>query len=444
MPSRRDLLAALATGTGVALAGCTDTLDGPGSAPTDGSPGGDPTPGPGTDPPGGSAVEWTRFLGPAPVTTVTATADGVYAVGGTNGRATPNPSRDYLRPESSRNLVALGTDGTRRWRYEAPAGVFGPVPAADGVYATVGWSAGTHGVDNRVVRVVDGEQQWSTDAGGRYLNMLATADGDAFVGTADDQRGLSGESLFSLAADGSERWRVEAGDASMAAVHEGTLYVPFADRQLVAFDTDTGGRQWTASGGLESSPPRPVGTQVYLDSENQVEEGYPVRAIDARDATERWSFVAATDDGSPFVPTGAVRQGDTVYITEYGGTLFALDAAGGTERWRYRADGDTRDRPFVVGETVYLGAFDDGVHAVGPAGKRRWRRALDGPVRLRGADADGVVAAAGEERGDLVAFDTDGGERWRFRTRGPPRATTTVGSRLYLGTEAGFLVTLDG
>lgn len=91
--------------------------------------------------------------------------------------ATPNPSREYLRPESSRNLVALGTDGTRRWRYEAPAGVFGPVPAADGVYATVGWSAGTHGVDNRVVRVVDGEQQWSTDAGGRYLNVLATADG---------------------------------------------------------------------------------------------------------------------------------------------------------------------------------------------------------------------------------------------------------------------------
>jgi outer membrane protein assembly factor BamB len=443
MPSRRTLLAALAASAGTALAGCTNA-PGPPNDGADGSPDDEPTPDPRTDAPDGPGVEWTQYLGPAPVTAVTATADGVYAVGGTNGRATPNPNRDYLRPESSRNLVALETDGTRRWRYEAPAGVFGPVPAADGVYATVGWSAGTHGVDNRVVRVVDGEQQWATDSVGRYLNVLATADGAAFVGTADDQRGLSGESLFSLAADGTERWRVEAGDAATAAVHEGSLYLPFADRQLVAFDTDTGGRRWTASGGLESSPPHPVGDQVYLDSEEQVGEGYPIRAIDARDATERWSFVAATDDDSPFVPTGAVRQGDTVYVTEYGGTLFALDAADGTEQWRYRADGDTRDRPFVVDDTVYLGAFDDGVHAVATSGERRWQRPLDGPVRLRGADADGVVAAAGEEGGDLVAFGPDGNQRWRFTAQGRPRATTTVGSRVYLGTEAGFLVALDG
>jgi outer membrane protein assembly factor BamB len=63
----------------------------------------------------------------------------------------------------------------------------------------------------------------------------------------------------------------------------------------------------------------------------------------------------------------------------------------------------------------------------------------------RGADGDGiVVAVVGREESDLVALGTDGDERWSFTTDGRPNPTATVGSRVYLGTDDGFLVALDG
>lgn len=449
MPSRRRLLTLLGAGA-AGFAGCTG---GPSGTPsgtdeptrTD-SPGVEgPTPTAATEPPSGPGVTWSVYLGDAPVSAVTATPDSVFAVGGANDRGTSTPERDYVRPASSRNLVAFTPGGERRWRYEAPAGVFGPTPTSGGVYATVGWSAGTHGRDQRVVRIEGGEQQWASERVDRYLNVLASADGNVFVGTADDQMSTRGEELFSLAADGSERWRVESGDATGGVVHGGRLYGTFGGRRVVAIDTADGSTAWASGnppvgGGLD-----PASGQLYVDSEEQVDGNYPVAAVDAATGEGLWSFVTSTDDGSPFVATGAVRQGDTVYLTEYGGTLFALDASDGTERWRYRTDGDTREGPLVVGDTVYLGALDDGIHAVTASGERRWRYDLDGPIWLESADDRGVVAARiGKDESDLVAVGPGGDERWTFTTAGRPNPTAAVGTRVYLGTEDGFLVALDG
>ncbi|PSP97986.1 hypothetical protein BRC89_10040 [Halobacteriales archaeon QS_4_70_19] len=448
MPSRRHLLTVLGA-SAAGLAGCTagpgETPTGTDDTPTDTTGVDGPTPTAPGDAPTGPAVQWTAYLGPVRVSTVTATPDGVYAVGGTNDRSTTTASRDYVKPDSSRNLVAFTPGGERRWRYESPAGVFHPTPAADGVYATVGWSAGTHGRDQRVVRIENGTERWTGEHVDRFLVVLATADGKAFVGTADDQMSDRGEELFSLAADGTERWRVESGDATGGVVHDGRLYGTFGSRQVVAIDTGTGGEVWQSPMRSVDGIPDPASGLVFVRSDEQSGEGYPLAAVDAVTGRGEWSFVAATGDDSPFVPTGAVRQGDTVYVTEYGGTLFALDASDGTERWRYGTDGDTRKAPLVVGDTIYLGALDDGVHAVHMDGTRRWRHGLEGPVWPRGADGDGIVVAViGREESDLVALGTDGEERWSFTTDGRPNPTATVGSRVYLGTDDGFLVALDG
>jgi outer membrane protein assembly factor BamB len=452
MPSRRRLLTAL--GAGLGLAGCTA---GPGETPT----GTDDTPtdttgvdGPGEsgtatrtpsgEPPSGPAVEWTRYLGDGPVSAITATTGRVYAVGGTNDRATPNPKREYLRPESSQNLVAFTPGGDRRWRHEAAGGVFDPTPAAGGVYAVIGWDAGTHGVDHRVVRLEGGERQWAGARSNRYLELLATAGDAVFVGTSDDGVSSSGESVFSLAADGTERWRTGGGDAWRGIVRDRTLYVPFGGRQVAAFDTEDGERRWETRGDSVNETPQPSSGRVFVGSGKETSDGYPVRALDAATGAEQWSFVSLAEGDEQFLGTGAVRQGDTVYVTEYDGTLFALDASDGSERWRYRTAGQIREQPLVVGDTVYLGTHEDGIHAVSTAGDRRWRR-RDGPVRLEDADDAGVTTTIrGEEGSELVAFGHDGDPRWSHTTTDDPYPFATVGSRVYLGTEDGYLVALGG
>jgi outer membrane protein assembly factor BamB len=461
MPSRRALVTALALG----VAGCsanpgTPTSSSDTDAPTeadtptetrtqtpsrtvshdDGT--SSDTPDATGEPPTGPAVQWTLEVGGS-VTAQPALADGVlYVAGGRNDSGDPPDNRSIMGTQSAQNLLAVSLDGTERWRYEATAPVGQPVPTSEAVCATVGWSGPYSGIANRIVRVADGTRQWESAPIDSTLTVLATEREAAFVGTSDDALGTSGEELFALESDGSERWRTGAGDAFRATVHDGTLYVPYADQQLVAIDTTVGNQRWSHVGGAAGRAPQVYGDTIYLDTDEQDAQGdYPLLAVDAADGTERWRFTTAGGDDGPFVVTGAVESDEIVYGTEYGGLLFAVDPADGTEHWRYETDGDTTVPPTVVDDTVYLGTGDGMLHAVdATTGDRRWRRSVGTITRGVLANDSAVVARA--ERGRhsrFVAFSPDGTERWAYDHLESLPLPTLAGQRVYAGTESGFL-----
>jgi outer membrane protein assembly factor BamB len=458
MPSRRTVIAAIALG----VAGCSG---GPGARSTTSATGTRPptstttpsdTP-PGTvshdtgtpdasgEPPSGPAVRWSVDVD-GPVTDQPVVDSGrLYVAGGQNDRAEPPSDRAHIGPESSQTLFAFDLDGTEQWRYEASAGVEQPTPTANGVAAVVGWNGGLTGLDQRVVRVADGALQWATEPVDDYLTILDSHDGTVFAGTSDDALGLSGEELFAVAPDGTENWRVDSGDARSGTVHEGTLFVPFADRQLAAFDTRDGSRRWTVPAGPVGGTVRVFEDTIYLDSEEQNASGdYPLIAVAASDGAERWRYTTDGGDEGPFVVTGATQQDGTVYATEYGGLLFAVDASDGTGLWRYETDGDTTSAPVVVGDTVYLESGHDTVHAVDAAsGEGRWQHTVSG--RLFGILANDETVLAAGDRNDGAryhAFAPDGDERWIFAHEGNVTQPALDGDRAYVGTEGGYVACL--
>lgn len=181
---RRELLAAASLSIGV-LGGC---LGGRGTDTPAGSSNGETS----VEAPSGGAVRWT-YQTEGSVSNQPTLQDGVvYVDGGSNGSAASD--RDHVKPERSENVYALTADtGNEQWQYEAAAGIASAPIARDGAFV-VGWSAGTHGIAQRLVRLDDG---WSIEAGD---TTEAAVHGDTLCAVDGSRR----TTAFAVS-DGSER-----------------------------------------------------------------------------------------------------------------------------------------------------------------------------------------------------------------------------------------------
>jgi len=122
--------------------------------------------------------------------------------------------------------------------------------------------------------------------------------------------------------------------------------------------------------------------------------------------------------------TDPVVADETLYVGSEDDVLYALDARTGDEQWTASLS-DTPERPWVVGDAVYVPTATGLVALSTADGSERWRadlpsKAADGFF----AANHGVYALTGDDDPTVVAFDrADGSERWRTPlTRGPSTA----------------------
>ena len=148
-----------------------------------------------------------------------------------------------------------------------------------------------------------------------------------------------------------------------------------------------------------------------------------VRALDAADGTERWSFAAAGPIRSrPLVADGAVFvvAGELALSSNH--VVHALDAADGTERWRFAPESWWLELVGTSGGRAYVATADDSVTDGGETlyalstedGERAWSGEI--------GDPSGGLVAAGTvyvpSYGRLYAYDAATGEcRWKRPTR---------------------------
>lgn len=87
-------------------------------------------------------------------------------------------------------------------------------------------------------------------------------------------------------------------------------------------------------------------------------------------------------------------------------------------RWKVQLPKDTESTAAIVGGVVYIGCFDDHLHALELAtGKEKWKFKI-GPVKAPISVAEGLVFA-GTEDGIFMAVDAASGQKaWEFETGG--------------------------
>lgn len=433
--TRREALAAVAGLVG--LAGCVDDLPG--------GPGGTVSPtdeGPEPVDSGEDAVRWAvQFDGP--VMETPALADGTVVAGtGFTGLGTPEGDG-----EDDWTLAGLdAVDGATRWSHDLPAPTFrSPVVAAGAIYVPAGYSTGMTGSDQRVVKVVDGEQRWASEPTWGFYELLAVDDdGRAFVGTSDDAIAADGQPMFALdGEDGSRAWEVESGDTFGGRLVDGDLLADLGGATLERRDPGDGSRRWRTETEVLVEPD---GTIPAVDGvvpvAHPVEDTESIGALDLADGSVRWTF--SEDLGDPFVPTGAtvvpgVDDGLLV-ATEYDGLVYGLSTEG-DRAWRFEADGDTRDGAVTDGDRVYVGDLDGTMYALDAAsGEERWRADAGGPVGWFGVAGDTVVAEAGKGSERLVGLAAaDGSERWAFSGGGNLTRPAVGDDGVVVGSQSGVV-----
>jgi len=331
------------------------------------------------------------------------------------GWAGPVVEGDLLLASTDKGeLSALKTDDfSRVWTF--PSGEEKPEIKLEAIYGTplVDDSAvyfGAYSGDVYALGLDDGNVRWRFDADGPVIAALGAIRGEAppTGGPGPVETVLLASekgAVYALdAADGSVRWRFNAGDDVWGApLWTGTVYVAAVNGKLFALDAATGkpngGKPLFSTGhGLISDPVLLDGTLLVGGIDRRL------HAVDAETGEERWSF--KTDNwfwGRPLVDDG------TVYAPNLDGRLYALNLEDGSAVWDapFEAEEPLRSAPVLAGEVLVIADKGGNVYGLDPAeGSLKWSAAaaLEKTVLADPAVLDGKVVVSAEG-GDLFTVD---------------------------------------
>jgi len=267
----------------------------------------------------------------------------------------------------------------------------GLTPLGDG--AVFGNDAG------RVIRLDGtGRVLWTVETGAEIELPLVVTD-DGVVGAVS-----GGDTLVALDADtGHERWRA-GGQPPVAALAaaDARLVLLGKEGELRSFPARTGGmplrRGWNASLGLRGrSPPRAL---VPLERGVLAVGPAAVLLLSAEDGALRWKAPARD-------PTGAVLEGDALWVAEQPGRLVVLDVQTGAQRRVVSLGPRPVSPPSTALGRIWVGLEDHSLVGVDTHGAQpAWHASL--PAALVGGVAEWqdrvLVPTAGRE-GRLLAID---------------------------------------
>lgn len=207
---------------------------------------------------------------------------------------------------------------------------------------------------------------------------------------------------------------------------DGTVYVGSNDGSFYAFNGSDGSVKWRYS----IVPASLIDTCVAaIDGEGVIyfgaSNGNLYALVDAgSSATLKWSAAL----GGPITNAPAIAVDGTIYIRIDKGTssanaeaqLVALDGGSGAIKWRYSfgTEASYASPSIAADGTVYVAGGDSALHAVTPAGSRKWRFATDGQVYSSPAiDTAGNVYFA-SINGTILSVSAGGVQRWRASVGG--------------------------
>lgn len=212
-----------------------------------------------------------------------------------------------------------------------------------------------------------GTELWQFDFAGGAVTAATVRDRAVYVAQEESFDGSHPARVFSLTADGTERWRraVEGSIEAPVATDGETAFVGTTDGTLHALDDASGDTKWQArtDGEIRCAP------SVGDDAVYVADETGTVYAI-STSGTERWRAPAS----SPAPGAGLAITTDSVYVGGEDG-LHAIRREDGSERWSVTERGSATT-PAIGSGTVYFGA-GDALLAVGTEfGELQWSHGI--------------------------------------------------------------------
>jgi outer membrane protein assembly factor BamB len=136
---------------------------------------------------------------------------------------------------------------------------------------------------------------------------------------------------------------------------------------------------------------------------------------------ERWKFKLGADkSGISSTESTAAIAGGLVFVGAFDDHVHALDLATGAEKWKLKT-GPIKAPLAAHGGMVYAGNMDGVMHCIDAStGKARWQVELSGEI-TSGANVlgDTILVGCGDETLQCLS-KTDGAVRWKFAINGGP------------------------
>lgn len=229
-----------------------------------------------------------------------------------------------------------------------------------------------------------------------------------------------------------ELWSSTAGVVGTPVVDDGTVYAVSSGGTLRAFDATDGDELWSfgADDSAESSVSFDDGTVVFT-------AGPTTYAVDADTGEEEWSHRGrGVSSSAPNVVDGRVYVGKS-------NRLYSLGLHTGTEVWYYEGNGPVAGTPAVDDGTVYFGDGDGYLYAVDDEGGLDWRSEVSGSVPVAPVVTDDYVFAVTSQAKVVCFGRSDGDEEWSeelFESVSSPPAVDD--DHIYVPTEDGNVYAL--
>jgi outer membrane protein assembly factor BamB len=258
-------------------------------------------------------------------------------------------------------FYALYRDGSVAWRYHLDSHIVesSPLVGPDGTVYLAATNAQTGG-GSVVALGADGSERWRYEVGSRLLFSPALSpDGTLYVGARNGN-------LYALNSDGSLKWQTPRGavSSSVAVGADGTIYLGSSSDYQALNPTD-GVQIWTFSpvdGQADSAPTVGRGGRIYVSSSSN--ELYSLNP----DGTVAWAFSAEPEGEREvhFSSPGTIDAAGVLYVGTREGELCAVNPDG-ILRWRLLLPegGMILVGPALGGDgTLYVGAGSN-LYAVG-------------------------------------------------------------------------------
>lgn len=230
-------------------------------------------------------------------------------------------------------LVAIGTDGSRRWSVAVPGGFSAP-PVWES-----GWLvAPTAGGEVLGLRAQDGHLLWTARAPAPAIAPPAIGVDRVFLALDDGHVVAldlkSGAQLWQRKLDGRPGAPLAAADR---------VFLGASDRWFYCLSAEDGGREWRwRHGGLITAAPAVDARHVYLAGFNNV-----LRALDRDGGSQRWM------KGLPLRPIGGpMVLDDLVLVAGIGGEIHTFRGRIGEPAGQFTGSGDLAAPPLLVPHPV--------------------------------------------------------------------------------------------